>query len=101
MAQKHYSVTGMTCEHCAASIREEVSVLPLTAAARHQQAAEHDGRRSAPHTRTRRESPGSTGTRGSFAGRSSSRGEHALVPRQLEIGVPEGVGAVGRPDTPV
>jgi copper chaperone CopZ len=25
MAQKQYSVTGMSCEHCAASIREEVS----------------------------------------------------------------------------
>ncbi|WP_043678965.1 heavy-metal-associated domain-containing protein [Streptomyces xylophagus] len=24
-AQKHYTVTGMTCEHCAASVREEVS----------------------------------------------------------------------------
>jgi copper chaperone CopZ len=23
--QKHYTVTGMTCEHCAASVREEVS----------------------------------------------------------------------------
>jgi copper chaperone CopZ len=28
MAQKQYSVTGMTCEHCAASIREEVSEVP-------------------------------------------------------------------------
>ncbi|MEV0204362.1 heavy-metal-associated domain-containing protein [Streptomyces sp. NPDC050788] len=28
MAQKQYSVTGMTCEHCAASIREEVSEAP-------------------------------------------------------------------------
>ncbi|MGI5429269.1 heavy-metal-associated domain-containing protein [Streptomyces sp. CA-179760] len=25
MAEKHYSVTGMSCEHCAASITEEVS----------------------------------------------------------------------------
>jgi copper chaperone CopZ len=25
MAQKRYNVTGMSCEHCAASIREEVS----------------------------------------------------------------------------
>ena len=25
MTQKHYNVTGMSCEHCAASIREEVS----------------------------------------------------------------------------
>ncbi|MFJ3895404.1 heavy-metal-associated domain-containing protein [Streptomyces sp. NPDC090083] len=25
MAQKQYDVTGMSCEHCAASIREEVS----------------------------------------------------------------------------
>ncbi|MCH5671463.1 heavy-metal-associated domain-containing protein [Streptomyces gilvus] len=25
MAQKQYNVTGMSCEHCAASIREEVS----------------------------------------------------------------------------
>ncbi|MGW3291501.1 heavy-metal-associated domain-containing protein [Streptomyces sp. NPDC001002] len=25
MAQKQYNVTGMTCEHCAASVREEVS----------------------------------------------------------------------------
>ncbi|WP_329259244.1 heavy-metal-associated domain-containing protein [Streptomyces sp. NBC_01478] len=25
MAQKRYTVTGMTCEHCAASVREEVS----------------------------------------------------------------------------
>ncbi|MCX5366090.1 heavy-metal-associated domain-containing protein [Streptomyces sp. NBC_00124] len=25
MTQKHYTVTGMTCEHCAASVREEVS----------------------------------------------------------------------------
>ncbi|MFJ3673499.1 heavy-metal-associated domain-containing protein [Streptomyces sp. NPDC090106] len=28
MATKQYSVTGMTCEHCAASIREEVSEVP-------------------------------------------------------------------------
>ncbi|MET7483884.1 heavy-metal-associated domain-containing protein [Streptomyces sp. NPDC005538] len=28
MAQKQYSVTGMTCEHCAASIREEVTEVP-------------------------------------------------------------------------
>ncbi|MFJ6086796.1 heavy-metal-associated domain-containing protein [Streptomyces sp. NPDC092369] len=25
MAQKQYDVTGMTCEHCAASVKEEVS----------------------------------------------------------------------------
>ncbi|MFC9738916.1 heavy-metal-associated domain-containing protein [Streptomyces noursei] len=25
MAQKQYTVTGMSCEHCAASIREDVS----------------------------------------------------------------------------
>jgi copper chaperone len=25
MAQKQYNVTGMTCEHCAASVREEVA----------------------------------------------------------------------------
>lgn len=25
MAQKQYNVTGMSCEHCAASIKEEVS----------------------------------------------------------------------------
>ncbi|WP_019074998.1 heavy-metal-associated domain-containing protein [Streptomyces hokutonensis] len=25
MTQKQYNVTGMTCEHCAASVREEVS----------------------------------------------------------------------------
>lgn len=25
MAQKQYNVTGMTCEHCAASVKEEVS----------------------------------------------------------------------------
>ncbi|MHC0430975.1 heavy-metal-associated domain-containing protein [Streptomyces sp. O3] len=28
MPQKQYDVTGMTCEHCAASIREEVSEVP-------------------------------------------------------------------------
>lgn len=28
MDQKQYNVTGMTCEHCAASIREEVSEVP-------------------------------------------------------------------------
>ncbi|MFF1721515.1 heavy-metal-associated domain-containing protein [Streptomyces sviceus] len=28
MAQKQYNVTGMSCEHCAASIREEVSEVP-------------------------------------------------------------------------
>ena len=28
MAQKQYLVTGMTCEHCAASITEEVSQVP-------------------------------------------------------------------------
>lgn len=28
MAQKHYNVTGMSCEHCAASIKEEVSEVP-------------------------------------------------------------------------
>ncbi|MFD8389573.1 heavy-metal-associated domain-containing protein [Streptomyces sp. NPDC059680] len=28
MAQKQYHVTGMSCEHCAASIREEVSEVP-------------------------------------------------------------------------
>ncbi|WP_215449676.1 heavy-metal-associated domain-containing protein [Streptomyces sp. ATCC 21386] len=28
MAQKHYLVTGMSCEHCAASITEEVSQVP-------------------------------------------------------------------------
>lgn len=28
MAQKQYTVTGMTCEHCAASVREEVSEVP-------------------------------------------------------------------------
>ncbi|MDX3746437.1 heavy-metal-associated domain-containing protein [Streptomyces sp. AK08-02] len=25
MAERHYAVTGMSCEHCAASITEEVS----------------------------------------------------------------------------
>ncbi|MEU8976284.1 heavy-metal-associated domain-containing protein [Streptomyces monashensis] len=28
MDQKQYNVTGMTCEHCAAAIREEVSEVP-------------------------------------------------------------------------
>ncbi|MFC8513871.1 heavy-metal-associated domain-containing protein [Streptomyces sp. NPDC057257] len=28
MTQKQYSVTGMTCEHCAASIKEEVTEVP-------------------------------------------------------------------------
>ncbi|MET8028904.1 heavy-metal-associated domain-containing protein [Streptomyces avermitilis] len=28
MAQKRYTVTGMSCEHCAASITEEVSEVP-------------------------------------------------------------------------
>ncbi|WP_369390799.1 heavy-metal-associated domain-containing protein [Streptomyces sp. CG1] len=28
MDQKQYNVTGMSCEHCAASIREEVSEVP-------------------------------------------------------------------------
>ncbi|MEV6736384.1 heavy-metal-associated domain-containing protein [Streptomyces sp. NPDC051104] len=28
MAQKQYNVTGISCEHCAASIREEVSEVP-------------------------------------------------------------------------
>ncbi|MEV7152926.1 MULTISPECIES: heavy-metal-associated domain-containing protein [unclassified Streptomyces] len=28
MAQKQYLVTGMSCEHCAASITEEVSQVP-------------------------------------------------------------------------
>ncbi|MFF5013605.1 heavy-metal-associated domain-containing protein [Streptomyces sp. NPDC001165] len=28
MAQKQYNVTGMSCEHCAASIREEISEVP-------------------------------------------------------------------------
>ncbi|WP_275466446.1 heavy-metal-associated domain-containing protein [Streptomyces noursei] len=28
MARKQYTVTGMSCEHCAASIREEVSEVP-------------------------------------------------------------------------
>ncbi|MEU6497267.1 heavy-metal-associated domain-containing protein [Streptomyces sp. NPDC046984] len=28
MVQKQYNVTGMSCEHCAASIREEVSEVP-------------------------------------------------------------------------
>ncbi|MFB6849668.1 heavy-metal-associated domain-containing protein [Streptomyces sp. NPDC056373] len=28
MARKHYLVTGMSCEHCAASIREEISEVP-------------------------------------------------------------------------
>ncbi|MEU7640104.1 heavy-metal-associated domain-containing protein [Streptomyces sp. NPDC039016] len=28
MAQKQYTVTGMSCEHCAASIKEEVSEVP-------------------------------------------------------------------------
>ncbi|MCX5337087.1 heavy-metal-associated domain-containing protein [Streptomyces sp. NBC_00140] len=28
MNQKQYTVTGMTCEHCAASVREEVSEVP-------------------------------------------------------------------------
>ncbi|MGV9994511.1 heavy-metal-associated domain-containing protein [Streptomyces sp. NPDC003374] len=28
MTQKQYNVTGMSCEHCAASIREEVSEVP-------------------------------------------------------------------------
>lgn len=28
MTQKQYQVTGMSCEHCAASIREEVSEVP-------------------------------------------------------------------------
>ena len=28
MTQKQYNVTGMSCEHCAASIREEVSQVP-------------------------------------------------------------------------
>ncbi|MFF0628089.1 heavy-metal-associated domain-containing protein [Streptomyces sp. NPDC004296] len=28
MAQKQYTVTGMSCEHCAANIKEEVSEVP-------------------------------------------------------------------------
>jgi copper chaperone len=28
MHQKQYNVTGMSCEHCAASIKEEVSEVP-------------------------------------------------------------------------
>ncbi|TJZ58958.1 heavy-metal-associated domain-containing protein [Streptomyces piniterrae] len=28
MTQKQYNVTGMSCGHCAASIREEVSEVP-------------------------------------------------------------------------
>ncbi|MFB0615018.1 heavy-metal-associated domain-containing protein [Streptomyces sp. AGS-58] len=28
MDQKQYNVTGMSCEHCAASIREEVTEVP-------------------------------------------------------------------------
>ncbi|MET7905449.1 heavy-metal-associated domain-containing protein [Streptomyces sp. NPDC005355] len=28
MYQKQYNVTGMSCEHCAASIKEEVSEVP-------------------------------------------------------------------------
>ncbi|MET8249271.1 heavy-metal-associated domain-containing protein [Streptomyces sp. NPDC005202] len=28
MAQKQYNVTGMSCEHCTASIKEEVSQVP-------------------------------------------------------------------------
>jgi copper chaperone CopZ len=28
MSQKQYNVTGMSCEHCAASIKEEVSEVP-------------------------------------------------------------------------
>ncbi|MFF7187698.1 heavy-metal-associated domain-containing protein [Streptomyces sp. NPDC008222] len=28
MPQKQYNVTGMSCQHCAASIREEVSEVP-------------------------------------------------------------------------
>ncbi|MFF4211532.1 heavy-metal-associated domain-containing protein [Streptomyces sp. NPDC001796] len=28
MTHKQYNVTGMSCEHCAASIREEVSEVP-------------------------------------------------------------------------
>ncbi|MER6046466.1 heavy-metal-associated domain-containing protein [Streptomyces sp. NPDC001793] len=28
MDQKQYHVTGMTCEHCAASVAEEVSEVP-------------------------------------------------------------------------
>ncbi|MEU0009276.1 heavy-metal-associated domain-containing protein [Streptomyces sp. NPDC006314] len=28
MDRKQYNVTGMSCEHCAASIREEVSEVP-------------------------------------------------------------------------
>ncbi|GES34606.1 heavy-metal-associated domain-containing protein [Streptomyces angustmyceticus] len=28
MAQKRYHVTGMTCEHCVASVTEEVSEVP-------------------------------------------------------------------------
>ncbi|MFH0515642.1 heavy-metal-associated domain-containing protein [Streptomyces sp. M41] len=28
MARKHYLVTGMSCGHCAASIKEEVSQVP-------------------------------------------------------------------------
>ncbi|MEK2473772.1 heavy-metal-associated domain-containing protein [Streptomyces noursei] len=28
MAQKQYIVTGMSCEHCVASIKEEVSEVP-------------------------------------------------------------------------
>ncbi|MEV6021793.1 heavy-metal-associated domain-containing protein [Streptomyces sp. NPDC052036] len=28
MPQKQYNVTGMSCEHCAASVREEVSEVP-------------------------------------------------------------------------
>ncbi|AJT69799.1 hypothetical protein T261_8204 [Streptomyces lydicus] len=28
MAQKQYNVTGMSCEHCVASVTEEVSAVP-------------------------------------------------------------------------
>ncbi|MEU5300917.1 heavy-metal-associated domain-containing protein [Streptomyces noursei] len=28
MTQRQFNVTGMSCEHCAASIREEVSEVP-------------------------------------------------------------------------
>ncbi|MGG7569510.1 heavy-metal-associated domain-containing protein [Streptomyces sirii] len=28
MAQKQYNVTGMSCEHCVASITEEISEVP-------------------------------------------------------------------------
>lgn len=28
MAQNTYSVTGMTCDHCVASVKQEVSAIP-------------------------------------------------------------------------